>query len=89
MEASKKRHLRIRAHHLKPVVLTGQRGITEAVLTEIGLALDHHELIKVRINAEDRQARKIMAQDICNHLNAELVQLLGHVAILYREKPDD
>ena len=89
MDASTKRHLRARAHPLKPVVITGQLGLTEAVLAEIDIALAHHELIKVRINAEDRQERKAMIQQICDRLHAEPVQLLGHVATLYRKRPEN
>ena len=83
-----KRALRAKAHNLKPVVITGQAGITEEVLTEIDNALSYHELLKVRVNAEDRQARKEMVELICRRLEAELVQILGHVATLYRENPD-
>ncbi len=83
-----KRALRAKAHNLKPVVITGQAGITEEVLTEIDNALSYHELLKVRVNAEDRQARKEMMELICRRLEAELVQILGHVATLYRENPD-
>ena len=83
-----KRALRAKAHNLKPVVITGQAGITEEVLTEIDNALSYHELLKVRVNAEDRQARKEMVELICRRLEAELVLILGHVATLYRENPD-
>ncbi|HHJ39817.1 MAG: RNA-binding protein [Methylothermaceae bacteria B42] len=83
-----KRALRAKAHNLKPVVITGQAGITEAVLAEIDNALSYQELLKVRVNAEDRQARKEMVDLICRRLEAELVQILGHVATLYRENPD-
>ncbi len=83
-----KRALRAKAHKLKPVVITGQAGITDAVLKEIDHALSHHELLKVRVNAEDRQARKEMIERISHQLGAELVQILGHVATLYRENPD-
>ncbi len=83
-----KRALRAKAHNLKPVVITGQAGITDAVLAEIDNALSHHELLKVRVNAEDRQARKEMIERISHQLEAELVQILGHVATLYRENPD-
>jgi len=48
------RKLRTRAHPLKPVVIIGQGGLTSGVMDEINLALDHHELIKVRVNASDR-----------------------------------
>ena len=51
MKSELKKFLRARAHSLKPVVITGQHGVTPAVLNEINLALDHHELIKVRVNA--------------------------------------
>ncbi len=89
MDKKQKRHLKARAHHLKPVVITGQLGLTEAVLAEIDSALKAHELIKVRINAEDRQARREMVRQICDRLDAKLIQILGHVATLYRENPED
>ncbi len=89
MEASDKRRLRARAHHLKPVVLLGQHGLTEAVFAEIDIALSHHELIKIRVNANDREERNTMIQEICTRLNSQLVQRIGHVATLYRENPQD
>jgi len=83
-----RKFLRSKAHTLKPVVITGQAGVSPAVLKEIDLALSHHELIKVRINALDRDARRVMAEGICRDLQAELVQSLGHVVTLYRLSPD-
>jgi len=83
-----KKLLRAKAHALKPVVITGQGGISEAVLNEINLALDHHELIKVRVNAEDREARKQMSGQICEETGAELIQSIGHIITLYRKNPD-
>jgi len=83
-----KKFLRAKAHSLKPVVITGQAGITPAVLNEIGLALDHHELIKVRVNAVDREERREMTAQICGELDAELIQSLGHIITLYRKNPD-
>ncbi len=88
MKSDQKKQLRARAHGLKPVVITGQAGISEAVLNEINLALDHHELIKVRVNAEDREQRREMAEFICTETKAELVQSLGHILTLYRKKPE-
>lgn len=79
--------LRARAHPLKPVVIVGQAGVTEAVLNEIDLALDHHELIKVRINGEDRDSRKAMCAAIVEAARATLVQQIGHVVSLYRKRP--
>ena len=88
MKSEQKKQLRARAHALKPVVITGQAGITPAVLDEINRALEHHELIKVRINAEDREQRREMGAQICAELNAELIQSIGHIVTLFRKNPE-
>ncbi len=88
MKSDQKKQLRARAHALKPVIITGQAGISPAVLNEINLALDHHELIKVRINAEDREQRQEMSKHICSETGAELIQSIGHIITLYRKNPD-
>jgi len=80
-----KRHLKALAHHRKPVVIIGDNGITPAVIHEILLALDHHELIKIRVNAEDRQAREAMIAEICAATDAALIQRIGHIATLFRQ----
>lgn len=82
-----KQALRARAHALKPVVMTGQAGLSEAVLAEIDLALEHHELIKVRLRAE-REERAAMAEEICARLRAEQVQSLGQIVTLYRKSSE-
>ena len=87
MDNYARQQLKAQAHALKPVVLTGQAGISSAVLAEIDGALEHHELIKVRINAADRDARRAAAIHICDALNAQLVQQVGHVATIYRTGP--
>jgi RNA-binding protein len=79
--------MRAKAHSLKPVVITGQNGVTPAVLNEIDLALEYHELIKVRVNAADREDRRAMIQQICTDSSAELIQAIGHVITLYRKTP--
>jgi RNA-binding protein len=83
-----KKFLKAKAHALKPVVITGQHGITPAVLNEINLALDHHELIKVRVNAADRDERTEMVEEIVRATGAELIQAIGHVITIYRKNPD-
>jgi RNA-binding protein len=88
LKPDSKKFLRAKAHALKPVVITGQAGITPALLNEIGLALDHHELIKVRVNAADREDRRDMAERICRELGAEMVQAIGHIVTLYRRNPE-
>jgi RNA-binding protein len=81
---SQKRFLRSQAHHLKPVVLLGQHGLTANVIAEIDTALDAHELVKVRIAGEDRDARYAIIGDITRETGAQLVQAIGHVAVLFR-----
>ena len=88
MKAELKKQLRAKAHALKPVIITGQAGVSPAVLLEINAALDHHELIKVRVNAEDREQRRELTDMICTETGAELIQAIGHVITLYRENPD-
>ncbi len=88
MKSELKKQLRAKAHALKPVIITGQAGISPPVLFEINAALDHHELIKVRVNAEDRDQRKEMSAMICTETGAELIQAIGHIITLYRENPD-
>ncbi len=88
LNEKQKRHLRALGHKLKPVVLTGNAGLTEAVYREIDSALVHHELIKVRVNAEDREDRDTMITEICDHSEAELIQRIGHIALLYRRNEE-
>ncbi len=81
---NQKRQLKSLAHHLKPVVMVGQHGLTENVLNEIGIALDVHELIKVRVSGADREERKAMLETIGKECQAELIQSIGHVAVFFR-----
>ncbi len=83
LTAAQKRFLRSRAHHLKPVVMVGQHGLSDNILTEVGIALDAHELIKVKIAAE-RDERAVITQSIIENSGAELVQTIGQMSVLYR-----
>lgn len=78
-------HLRSLAHKLKPVVIIGNNGLSENVINEIIEQLDHHELIKVRINAEERDDRKAMIKEICLQSQAVLVQSIGHIGVFYKQ----
>lgn len=88
MNTSFKQSLKSQAHHLKPVVLLGAKGLTEAVVAETNIALKTHELIKVKINGAEKEDRIEMVNDLCEQLQAELVQLIGHTAIIYRKNED-
>ena len=81
-----KRYLRGLGHHLKPVVWIGQHGLTDAVLGEIGLALDSHELIKVKV-AADREERATITQHVCAATGAELIHAIGQMIVLFRRNP--
>lgn len=82
-----KRWLKSQVHHLKPVVLVGQAGITEGLLAELDLALDHHELLKVRVAAGDRELRDELIAQMLAASRATLVSRIGNVAALYRANP--
>ena len=84
------RTLRAESHrlNLKPVVLIGQNGLTENVMNELEQALKHHELMKIRIPGLEKSAKKNLIDDLGAQLGAELIQVIGHTAVLYRENPD-
>jgi len=83
-----KKFLRGLAHPRKVIVQTGNAGLTEGVLREVELALLHHELVKVRFVAGDRDERDEQIARAVKTTRCELVQRIGHVAILYRTNPE-
>ncbi len=88
MKTSFKQDLKAKAHHLKPVILLGAKGLSPAVIDETNNALLIHELIKVKINGAEKPERIMIATDLCQQLQAELVQLIGNTAIVYRKNPE-
>lgn len=82
------RGLRAQAHKLKPIILIGQQGLTDAVHQEIDRALHDHELIKIRIHNKDRDYKKQVAEAICTVNHAILVQTIGHCIVVYRKAED-
>ena len=85
MNIKQKAALVAAAHHLKPVVMLGQKGLTAAVIAETDQALNAHELIKVKIVAEDKEERLALAAQLRSELNAEFLKLNVSVAIIYRK----
>jgi RNA-binding protein len=83
---NQKRDLRQRGHALKPVVMIGNAGLSEAVVREIDRSLEHHELMKVRLGGADRESKKRLIESICESCHAELVQSIGHIALIYRKQ---
>jgi len=76
--------LKTLTHPLKPVVRTGQHGLTSAVLVELDKALSHHELIKIKIGTADRDERKVLLAKMIENSGATLVQQVGGTAVLFR-----
>ncbi len=85
---TQKKRLRTRAHDLKPVVMVGQHGMKDTILEEITSALDHHQLIKVKLNVGDRDLRDEIISQIVAYSQSNLIQRIGNVAVLYRRNPD-
>lgn len=89
LSQDEKKQLKARAHHLDPVVMIGDAGLTDAVVREIDVALKSHELIKVRMLGDDRDARLAAADAICSATGADLVQHIGKLIVLFRPRPPE
>jgi len=87
LKKAQKQQLKKLAHSLKPVVMVGQSGLTQGVHGETDAALLAHELIKVKLSADDRDSRDNMIRKLVETAGAELVQRIGNVAVLYRHNP--
>lgn len=77
-------YLRGLAHNLNPVVMIGNNGLTEAVLKEIDVSLNAHELIKVQVAGDDRELRKSLLTDIADKTSAIAVHHIGKQLVFYR-----
>ncbi len=84
LSVSQRRDLKARAHALNPVVIIGNAGLTPAVLDEIERSLKSHDLLKIRVMSDDREAREAMLQEICATLKAGPVQHIGKMLVVYR-----
>jgi len=79
--------LKALSHHLKPVVLLGKNGLTPSVLKEIESALLVHELIKVQLKESEEMSLDELAQSLCQSIGAELVQVKGKTATVFKKYP--
>jgi RNA-binding protein len=84
-----KKFLRREAHNLNPVVTLGDKGITDALIKELNAALEHHELIKVKVRAGDRDSRDQIITELTSGANAILISRVGNVAAMYRPRKKD
>src|SRR5437588_12379 len=89
MTSSRRSELRSQAHQLTPVVIIGEKkGLTDEVLAEIDRSLKAHELIKIRAATDDRNARELWMEKICERLQAQAIQQIGKILVVYRENFD-
>lgn len=80
-----KKQYRSIAHHLNPVVIVSENGLSEGLIAEVDRALTDHELIKVRISVADRESKGLLIEELCQQTKAELVQTIGKMAVLFRK----
>ena len=84
LSAEQRAELRSAAHALKPVVLVGAEGLTDAVLKEIEVHLAAHQLIKIRVFGDEREERIAIYEAICDQLNAAPIQHIGKLLVIWR-----
>jgi RNA-binding protein len=89
LSPSQRRYLRSLAHDLKPVILLGAKGATDAVLKELDLALSHHELVKIKLSGGDKDERQVQIDFLANGTHSESVQQIGHIVVLFRRNEDE
>ncbi|APC91975.1 MULTISPECIES: ribosome assembly RNA-binding protein YhbY [Francisella] len=88
MDVKQQQKLKAQAHSLKPVVLMGEKGLTENVMLEVDLALASHQLIKVKAGRLPKEEKQQIASEITKATNSELVQIIGNILVLYRKNPN-
>lgn len=88
LSAIAKKALKAKAHHLNAVILIGQKGITPSLLQEIDIALEHHELLKIKIQQGSKEVCTDFATQIASATKAEFITIIGRVLVFYRKKKE-
>ena len=89
LKGFQRKYLRSLAHNMKPIVLIGQKGITESVVTSVNESLNKHELIKIKfVEFKEKTQKKEISGIIEKKTLSEMVGMIGHIAIFYRQNPD-
>ncbi|MGF2734049.1 ribosome assembly RNA-binding protein YhbY [Marinobacter sp. DUT-1] len=84
LSPEQRREYRAIAHNLKPVIIVGDKGLSEGLQEELERALNDHELIKIKVASQDREARQEAITALCEASGAEVVQTIGKIAVLLR-----
>lgn len=86
LTTSQKQQFKAIGHHLKPTVIISENGISEGVISELERALTDHELIKIKLASNDRDARSDILVELCGLVRAEVIQKIGKMALIYRKE---
>ena len=85
LSKSQCKYLRRKGHDLKTIIFVGGSGLTDNVFSELDGALEHHELLKIRVRVGDRDKRDALLDKLLKRSAATLLQRTGNVALLYRK----
>ena len=88
MDKSQIKQLKALAHKLKPIVTVGQHGMKDSINDELVIAIDFHQLVKIKVNVGDRDVRDALITELANTHQAQLIQKIGNIAVLYRRNFD-
>lgn len=84
-----RRALTARAHTINPIVMIGKTGLSAGVIDELNRGLSSHELIKIKVQIENRGTREVLFEEICQQLNAAPVKHIGKILVIYRPKSEE
>jgi len=87
LSSSQRSYLRSQAHHLEPVVLIGKHGITDGTIESIDRVLEARELIKIKFR-EFKDEKLSLSEKIAELTNSQVVGVIGHTVIIFRQNPD-
>lgn len=85
LSPEQKKQFRSIGHSLNPIVTVAGKGLTENIQLEVDRALDDHELIKVKFAVGDRDTKKQLIKELCDIVEATIVQEIGNIALIYRK----
>lgn len=86
--AALRKDLKARAHHIKPVVQIGQKGLTGTLVAAVDKALEDHELIKIKF-IEYKEEKNEISSKLSEETHSEIVDFIGNVVIFYRQNEEE